>query len=145
MLPEDAVSGTAAVTFAGFPGIWTPGQPIAVAELARHGALSQDEVGEKVEELGLPLEPAEVGADEGAMPMPPNHRASRDEAAHEALEEQRPRARSHKELDERASEVGLEWPRADMTREQKQQLLDEHVAAQELQPDEPEEPQEDEG
>lgn len=114
VLPEDAVSGSDPVTFAGFPGIWTPGVPIAVDELAKHGLYDADEIADEVEERGLPLQPVDVSGDEGAMPVPPNHLPSREEAVAGAVEET-PRPRSKRQALKLARDRGFEFSRDDLT------------------------------
>lgn len=138
MLPETAVAGTAAVNFPGFPGSWTPGQPIAAAELVAHGGFAdEDAVAEKVAELGLPLEQVDVTGDDGAMPLPPNHVASQAEAVAEALEET-PRPRSHKQADKLAAERGFTFSAEDLTLDEKVAELFADVASDAPEP-EPEE------
>ena len=81
VLPQSAVAGTAAVNLSGFPGMWTPGDPIAAAELVRHGGFaSEAELHARVAELGLPLELVEGAASEGVMPVPANHVQAADAA-----------------------------------------------------------------
>lgn len=130
VLPESAVAGTAAVNFPGFPGSWTPGSPIAAAELVAHGGFAdEDALAERVAELGLPLEQVEVTGDDGEMPIPPNHVQSQADAVAEALEE-RPKRRSHKDLDEQARELGFEFskPGKELTVAEKQAEIDAHIA-----------------
>lgn len=57
VLPVDAVSDLETTTFPGFPGTFTPGEPVALADL---GFDSEDEAFALVEELQLPLEPAKA-------------------------------------------------------------------------------------
>lgn len=131
MLPESAVAGTAAVNLPGFPGMWIPGQPIAVDELVSHGGFPDAEaLHDRVAELGLPLEQVEVTGDDGAMPMPANHVQSREEAVVDALED-RPRARTHKYLDKEAAAAGLTFskPGKELSVAEKQAELDAHIAA----------------
>jgi hypothetical protein len=63
-------SGTDAVHFGDFPGVWTPGQPVAVSEL---GFDTDKDALAAVKTLGLPLR--EVSVEQGSAPMPerPNH------------------------------------------------------------------------
>lgn len=129
MLPEGVVAGTAAVNLPGFPGMWTPGVPIAAAELVAHGGYAdEDELAARIEELGLPLEQVDVTGENGAMPVPPNHVASQAEAVAEALEE-RPKRRTHKDLDKQAGELGFEFSSTDLTVPEKQAEIDAHIAA----------------
>ncbi len=139
VLPESAVSGTDAVNFAGFPGAWTPGVPIAAAELARHGGFAdEDEVTARIEELGLPLEEASVSADDGKMPVPANHRPNAQEAREAAVAEV-PRPTSHKQADKLARERDFVFSRDDLKLEEKVAELFGDVAADEVEPlpDEP--------
>ena len=53
-------SGTDAVHFGDFPGMWTPGAPIAVSEL---GFDTEKEALAAVKELGLPLRAVQVEAE----------------------------------------------------------------------------------
>lgn len=136
MLPESAVAGTAAVNFPGFPGSWTPGQPIAAAELVAHGGFAdEDELAARVAELGLPLEAVEVSGEDGAMPIPPNHVQSQGEAVAEALEETR-RPRTHRQADKLAAERGFEFSSADLSLGEKVAELFADVAADAPEPDE---------
>lgn len=128
VLPETAVAGTAAVNLPGFPGMWIPGQPIAVDELVSYGGFADaDALDARVEELGLPLEKTEVTGDDGSMPLPPNHIQSREEAVAEALED-RPRKRSHAELDKEAADRGFTFSSPKLTVAEKQTELDAHIA-----------------
>lgn len=128
MLPESAVAGTAAVNLPGFPGLWTPGVPIAAAELVAHGSFAdEDELAARIEELGLPLEQVDVTGDDGAMPMPPNHVASQAEAVADALDE-RPKRRTQKDLDKQAADLDLAFSSTDLTVSEKQAEIDAHIA-----------------
>lgn len=134
MLPAAAVAGTAAVNLPGFPGMWTPGEPIAVDELVAHGGFADaDALAARVEELGLPLEQVEVSGDAGAMPMPPNHVQSRAEAVADAVAEvKRPRTKAQAE--KLARERGLEFSRDDLTLAEMNAELFADVAADEAAP-----------
>lgn len=144
VLPQEAVAGTDAVTFAGFPGIWTPGEPIAALELVTHGGfVDEDELADMVEELGLPLEQTTVTGDDGAMPTPANHVAGREEAIADAVEET-PRPRTHKQADKLAQERGIEFSREDLQLDEKVAEIFADVVADE-QPQPPEPPPEEEG
>jgi hypothetical protein len=74
-LDTDAAGYTrgAGVHFAGFPGVWEPGRPVAISEL---GFASADEALDLVDELGLPLRKVRVPAGSAPMPERPNHVAS---------------------------------------------------------------------
>jgi len=123
VLPQEAVSGTAAVNLPGFPGMWTPGEPIAVSEIARYGLFeSEQAVLDRADELGLPLERVEVADSAGDMPFPPNHIPSAVEAAEEAVAETR-RPRSHAEADALADELGVEFSSDGLTLRQKNDEL----------------------
>lgn len=115
MLPEGAVVGTAAVNFSGFPGIWTPGEPIAAAELVQHGGFADlDELAHRIDAMGLPLEQVNVAAAAGAMPVPANHVPNTVQAAEAALDEM-PRQRTHKAADKLAAEQGVTFSRTGLT------------------------------
>lgn len=80
VLDADAAgySGGEAVHFGGFPGVWAPGQPIAITEL---GFDSERDARDAVKALELPLR--EVSVDAGSAPMPErsNHHVSEADAA----------------------------------------------------------------
>ena len=68
---DDTVTGAAEpVHFAGFPGLWVEGRPVAVTEL---GFESDDVALATVADLGLPLELTSVAPGDGLMPEVPNH------------------------------------------------------------------------
>ncbi len=52
LLPQDAVPGTGPQTFGVFPGLFTPGEPLPLAELGLTVSQARDEI----RRLGLPLE-----------------------------------------------------------------------------------------
>lgn len=56
MLPPEAASSTDATVFAGFPGVFYPGEPLAIETTG----LSEDDFWDEVETLGLPLEKAQA-------------------------------------------------------------------------------------
>lgn len=144
VLPETAVAGTDAVNLPGFPGIWTPGQPIAAAELVAHGNFAdEDELADRVAELALPLELVEVTGAEGAMPMPANHVASRAEAIAEAVEDT-PRPRSKRQAEKLAADRGIVFSSDDLSLAEMNAEIFADVVADEqpAQPDEPAEPEE---
>jgi hypothetical protein len=84
VLPTEAVVGTDAVHFGGFPGIWVPGQPVEVTEL---GFASLQDARERRDELGLPLKETKVAVGKGAMPERENHAPNQREADHGAESE----------------------------------------------------------
>lgn len=117
VLPEEAVSGSDAVTFPGFPGIWTAGQPIEIAAFVREGAFgSEEEMLGRVEELGLPLELVQVDKRSAPLPERANHVASSlqaVEAADEALAE-----KTIPQLDAYAAEHGIaDYPKSGLKAE----------------------------
>lgn len=105
VLPEGAVSGSDAVTFPGFPGVWTPGQPIELSAFAAAGIASADELLELAAEMGVPLE--EVDVDEGSAPLPERENHLTPSAPSAPLNEGLA-AKTVAELDELAAEMGLE-------------------------------------
>lgn len=109
VLPEDAVSGAGPVTFPGFPGVWTPGEPIEAQAFVDAGVFaSADAMVSRVEELGLPLEPTSVQAGEAPLPNRDNHVPNAPEAA--AAAEKVLAAMTHAELDAKATSLGIELP-----------------------------------
>lgn len=80
VLNDDALSG-GPVVFPGFPGVWTPGEPVEAQAFVDAGSFASiAEMRDLVDELGLPL--AEVQVDEGSAPLPArdNHMANAEEA-----------------------------------------------------------------
>jgi hypothetical protein len=73
-------SGTDAVHFGDFPGVWAPGQPVAVSEL---GFDTEKDALARVKELGLPLREVQVDAGSARMPDRPNHAPAEPAAAEE--------------------------------------------------------------
>lgn len=101
-------TGTDAVHFADFPGVWYPGQPIAAQEL---GLGDDDQVQARIDELALPLR--KISVDRGAAPMParPNHLLNTEqESALEAELAEQPKRPTHKDLDAAAASAGLAFP-----------------------------------
>lgn len=66
-------SGTDAVHFGDFPGMWAPGHPVAVSEL---GFDTEKEALAAVKALGLPLREVSVEQGTARMPERPNHAAA---------------------------------------------------------------------
>ncbi|MGH8984921.1 MAG: hypothetical protein ACRDY6_13745 [Acidimicrobiia bacterium] len=60
VLPAEAVSSSEAQVFGGFPGVYVPGEAVAIETLG----LTRDEARERVKELGLPLKEARAEAPE---------------------------------------------------------------------------------
>lgn len=111
VLDDEGLAGGGPVNLAGFPGMWTPGEPIAASEFIRAGAFDTvEEMRDRVRELGMPLKETSVG--EGTAPMTgrANHAPNSEEAAaaKEMLETSTPR--SHAEADQAAAELGLDFP-----------------------------------
>ena len=80
VLDTDAAgyTGGEPVHFAGFPGAWAPGKPIAVDAL---GLGHRDRVRELVHELGLPLKETRVPAGSAPLPPMPSQVVAADEPA----------------------------------------------------------------
>lgn len=118
VLPAEAAGGsTAPVHFPGFPGVFTPEQPIAV------GALGFDKVTDAraaVDDTGVPLRETRVEAGSAPLPERENHVPSEAQtiaAEQSAAEEgdapyEAPEGwpQTHAELDVIAEREGLEFP-----------------------------------
>jgi hypothetical protein len=104
VLPEE-VAGNGPVTFPGFPGVWTPGQPIEAAAFVAAGVADTET---ELDERRPPqLERVDVAAGSHPLPARPNHVPSAEEAAAAPKLEKM----SHDELDTRARTLGLaEFP-----------------------------------
>lgn len=112
VLPEDAVSGSAPVTFAGMPGVWIPGQPVPFETFVESGAFeSLAAMRERIAELALPIAETKVDV---AKPIS---------------------AMSVRELEAKAGELGIELPEG--TKDVKRKALEDAIAA-ELEAVEPE-------
>lgn len=59
VLDDPSVASSEPRVFAGFPGLWSPGVPVAVADL---GFESDEQALARVDELGLPLKRAKLKA-----------------------------------------------------------------------------------
>lgn len=59
VLDDPSVASSVPRVFAGFPGLWSAGVPVAVADL---GFESDAAAFARVDELGLPLKPAKLKA-----------------------------------------------------------------------------------
>lgn len=71
VLPAAAVGGSSEpVHFGGFPGVWTPGEPIAVSEL---GFATVKEAREAKNDLAADLVEKTVKAGSAPMPAADNH------------------------------------------------------------------------
>ena len=114
-------AGDGAVTFPGFPGVWTPGEPIEAQVFVDAGVFaSTEEMQDRAAEVGVPLETTTVAAGSAPMPERDNHVSNAAEAAVQAgksLEEM-----SHRELDAKAATLGLDLP--DVTKAEKVALID---------------------
>lgn len=104
------MSGTSAVNFPGFPGAWTPGEPIEADEFVRVGAVSTvDELRDLAAELDLPLEEVDVAAGSAPMPVQANHRPSERQRRAEIVDEATKghTIRTHAQADKAAAELDL--------------------------------------
>jgi hypothetical protein len=68
VLPVESVSSTEAVTFPGFPGIWLPGEPVALETL---GGITMEEAREQIKALDLPLKEAKADVPDAEPASPP--------------------------------------------------------------------------
>lgn len=119
-------TGGEALHFGGFPGVWSPGQPVAVSEL---GFESEQDALDRARELELPLR--EVRVDEGSAPMParPNHLANTDqETALDDVDTATKKRWTHAELDALAAEADVTWPAGVTKVDEKAAFLDAYAA-----------------
>lgn len=111
VLDDPGLSGGGPVNLAGFPGMWTPGEPIAAAEFIKAGAFdSVEEMRDRVRELGMPLKEVSVGEGEASMPVRANHAPNSEEAAEAKATLEASTPRSHAEADQAAADLGLDFP-----------------------------------
>jgi hypothetical protein len=111
VLDDPGLAGGGPVNLAGFPGVWTPDQPIEAEAFVANGAFdSVDEMRDRVDELGLPLK--EVDVAEGSAPMPARaegHAPNAEEAAAAKAAVQDRTPRTHAEANQIGLELGLEF------------------------------------
>lgn len=137
VLDADDLAGSEAVTFPGFPGVWTPGEPIAAAEFVKAGAFdSVDEMGDRVAELGLPLKQTTVADGEGLMPARENHLPSQEQADATKAELNGRTPKSHAEADAIAADLGISFP-PDAKLDKKKALIAEALAEPSVSDDPP--------
>lgn len=106
MAAERGYMGSGPFTFPdAFPGVWVPGEPVALSEL---GFATQDDADEALEASEVPLEWTDVDEGEG-IPERDNHAASMEQAVTADVEETR-KIRNHADADAVAAELGLEFP-----------------------------------
>lgn len=110
VLDDPGLAGGGPVNLAGFPGTWTPGEPIAASAFVDAGAFeSVQAMRDQIRELRMPLK--EISVSEGSAPLPlrDNHMPNAEEAAaaKQSLETSTPR--THKEADKAAAELGIDF------------------------------------
>jgi hypothetical protein len=111
VLDDEGLAGGGPVNLAGFPGMWTPGEPIAAAEFVKAGAFdSVQEMRDRVRELGMPLKEVTVGEGTAPIAARANHMPNAEEAAEAKATLETSTPRSHAEADQAAAELGLDFP-----------------------------------
>lgn len=115
-------TGTDPVHFGGFPGMWAPDRPIALAEL---GFDTERDARDAVKELGLPLREVMADPADARMPERPNHALNEEQAAVLVRElDETPKRPSHKELDQIALDADVVFPDDVTTVDQKVAFLE---------------------
>ncbi|RDI73310.1 hypothetical protein Gocc_2910 [Gaiella occulta] len=73
LLDASVAAGVEAVTFAGFPGRFVPGEPVEVKRLAAAAGVDAEALLALIEELELPVDVVQVKAGSGPLPVADNH------------------------------------------------------------------------